>query len=86
MDRKAWRAAVHGVAKSRKWLKPWTTKRVRVEINETGNRKYMKPKVDFLERSTNLTKLLARMTKKRKKTWLPTSRMKEEHHYWFNKN
>ena len=24
MDREAWRAAVHGVAKSRTWLRDWT--------------------------------------------------------------
>ena len=24
MDREAWRAAIHGVAKSRKWLSDWT--------------------------------------------------------------
>ena len=26
MDREAWRAAIHGVAKSQKWLSDWTTK------------------------------------------------------------
>ena len=31
MDREAWRAAVHGVAKSRTWLSNWT------ELNETKN-------------------------------------------------
>ena len=24
MDREAWRAAIHGVAKSRKWLSDWS--------------------------------------------------------------
>ena len=28
MDREAWRAAIHGVAKSRTWLSDWTELRV----------------------------------------------------------
>ena len=32
MDREAWRAAVHGVAKSRTWLSDWT------ELTDTANR------------------------------------------------
>ena len=33
MDREAWRAAVHGVAKSRTWLSNWTE----LKINKSGN-------------------------------------------------
>ena len=29
-DREAWRAAVHGIAKSRTWLSNWTTKKVSI--------------------------------------------------------
>jgi len=32
MDRKAWRAAVHGVAKSRTWLSDWTELNLSLEI------------------------------------------------------
>lgn len=40
----------------------------------------MKPQADS-EKIKKAGKLLARTTKKGKKTWLPTARMKEEHHY-----
>ena len=33
MDREAWRAAIHGVAKSRTWLSDWT------ELNWTEGKK-----------------------------------------------
>ena len=33
MDREAWRAAVHGVAKSRTWLSDWTELNIKAEIN-----------------------------------------------------
>ena len=34
MDREAWRAAVHGVAKSRTWLSNWT------ELTDGGSQNY----------------------------------------------
>ena len=34
MDRKAWRAAIHGVTKSQKWLSDWTTNNT--ECNKTS--------------------------------------------------
>ena len=36
MDREAWRAAIHGVAKSRTWLSDWT------EVNITNSHKVKK--------------------------------------------
>ena len=39
MDREAWRAAVHGVAKSRTWLSNWTELSTRVLV---GNREQVK--------------------------------------------
>ena len=36
MDREAWRAAIHGVAKSRTWLRDWT------ELNWTDRRNILK--------------------------------------------
>jgi len=35
MDREAWRAAVHGVAKSRTWLSDWTELDWATELNWT---------------------------------------------------
>ena len=35
MDREAWRAAIHGVAKSRTWLSDWT------EMNWEPNLQYL---------------------------------------------
>ena len=32
MDREAWRAAIHGVAKSRTWLSNWTELKVMLQI------------------------------------------------------
>ena len=34
MDREAWRAAIHGVAKSRTWLSDWTKLNWKVKIIE----------------------------------------------------
>ena len=36
MDREAWRAAVHGVAKSRTWLTDWTELNLSEGVNENG--------------------------------------------------
>ena len=51
MDREAWRAAIHGVAKSRTQLSDWT------ELNWTeknNGEKSLKPKANSLKRKTNL--------------------------------
>ena len=56
MDRKAWHAVVHGVAKSRTWLSDWTELMATFRMQEwswvvvTGTRRPIKPK-----RSTQLT-------------------------------
>ena len=34
MDREAWRAAVHGVAKSRTWLRDWTEQLIHVVVQQ----------------------------------------------------
>ena len=37
MDRKAWRAAVHGVAKSRTWLSDWTELKFSAQLSSQSN-------------------------------------------------
>ena len=37
MDREAWRAAIHGVAKSRTWLSDWTELNWDIAEEKTGN-------------------------------------------------
>ena len=41
MDREAWRAAIHGVAKSQTWLRSWT------ELNWTDGTIRIEPKIQF---------------------------------------
>ena len=36
MDREAWRAAVHGVAKSQTWLSDWTELMVAMDHDSSG--------------------------------------------------
>ena len=36
MDREAWRAAVHGVTKSRTWLKDWTELTEKIGKHDAG--------------------------------------------------
>ena len=39
MDREAWRAAVHGVIKSRTWLSDWTELKLTLPTSQCGNKK-----------------------------------------------
>ena len=52
MDREAWRAAIHGVAKSRTWLSDWT------ELNWTNSRKNIIQMLTFYTTSRTVTPLV----------------------------
>ena len=55
MDREAWRAAVHGVAKSWRWLSDWT-EHIKIELKNKNKQKsdlYAKEKMYGLHRWCN---------------------------------
>ena len=63
MDREAWRAAIHGVAKSRTRLSDWTqlTWMTKVDVSKNHNGPYLKEMIDrqFYHRWVRLTLLLS---------------------------
>ena len=47
MDREAWRAAVHGVAKSQTWLSDWTEQAICPEVDLLGHIQFFKDPLYF---------------------------------------
>ena len=53
-DREAWRAAVHGIAKSRTWLSDWTTTNINMSRHWRLEDKFIQPYVCMLEPWENI--------------------------------
>ena len=54
MDREAWRAAIHGIAKSRTWLSDW------IELNWKSRWNVLKRNSHWVSSGTNVTKMTRR--------------------------
>ena len=48
VDREAWRAVIHGVAKSRTWLSNWTELKGKIYSQSVYVRNYDGPEIDYL--------------------------------------
>ena len=81
MDRKAWRASIHGVAKSRTWLSDWTelnwTELILFEEREKRRKKIIKgifkifpKKIKILGGKNMSSRIQKRKKKKKKKSFL----------------
>ena len=53
-DREAWRAAVHGIAKSQTWLSDWTTTNINMSRHWRLEDKFIQPYVCMLEPWENI--------------------------------
>ena len=62
MDREAWHAAIHGVAKSRTWLSDWTELMLKLKLQYFG---HLMSRTDSLEK----TLILGKIEGRKKRGW-----------------
>ena len=66
MDREAWRAAIHGIAKSRTWLSNWTEQKIKLNFSVKWTLHYL---VLFFQFTSSLSCHWLDMCWKRRREW-----------------